>query len=102
LAAQQEERDMISEDDVRYVARLARLRLEPDEASRMTGELAKILAHIGKMSELDLDGVPPTAHVLDVVNVTREDKQRPGLARDEALRNAPAVSDDCFRVPRMG
>ena len=42
---------MISEDDVRYVARLARLRLEPDEASRMTGELAKILAHIGKMSE---------------------------------------------------
>jgi aspartyl-tRNA(Asn)/glutamyl-tRNA(Gln) amidotransferase subunit C len=93
---------MISEDDVRYVARLARLRLEPDEASRMTGELAKILSHIGKMSELDLDGVPPTAHVLDVVNVTREDKQRPSLARDEALRNAPAVTDDCFRVPRMG
>jgi aspartyl-tRNA(Asn)/glutamyl-tRNA(Gln) amidotransferase subunit C len=93
---------MISEDDVRYVARLARLRLEPDEASRMTGELAKILAHIDKMSELDLDSVPPTAHVLDVVNVTREDKERPGLQRDEALRNAPAVSDDCFRVPRMG
>jgi aspartyl-tRNA(Asn)/glutamyl-tRNA(Gln) amidotransferase subunit C len=68
----------------------------------MTGELAKILSHIGKMSELDLDGVPPTAHVLDVVNVTREDKQRPSLARDEALRNAPAVTDDCFRVPRMG
>jgi len=93
---------MISEDDVRYVARLARLRLEPDESSRMTGELAKILAHIDKMSELDLDGVPPTAHVLDVVNVTREDKERPSLPREEALRNAPAVSDDCFRVPRMG
>jgi aspartyl-tRNA(Asn)/glutamyl-tRNA(Gln) amidotransferase subunit C len=93
---------MISQDDVRYVARLARLRLHEDEASRMTGELARILTHIGKMSELDLDGVPPTAHVLDVVNVTREDKERPSLARDEALRNAPAVSDDCFRVPRMG
>jgi aspartyl-tRNA(Asn)/glutamyl-tRNA(Gln) amidotransferase subunit C len=102
LAAQQEERDMISEDDVRYVARLARLRLEPDESSRMTGELAKILAHIGMMSELDLDGVPPTAHVLDVVNVTREDKESLSLPREEALRNAPAVSDDCFRVPRMG
>jgi aspartyl-tRNA(Asn)/glutamyl-tRNA(Gln) amidotransferase subunit C len=93
---------MISEDDVRYVARLARLRLHEDEASRMTGELADILAHIDKMSELDLDGVLPTAHVLNVVNVTREDKERPSLPRDEALHNAPAVSDDCFRVPRMG
>ena len=45
---------MIGEDDVRYVAKLARLRLEPDEAARMTGELAKILAHIDKMSELDI------------------------------------------------
>jgi aspartyl-tRNA(Asn)/glutamyl-tRNA(Gln) amidotransferase subunit C len=93
---------MIGEDDVRYVAKLARLRLEPDEAVRMAGELAKILAHIDKMSELDMADVPPTAHVLDVVNVTRPDKPRPGLSREDALRNAPAVSDDCFRVPRMG
>ncbi len=93
---------MISEDDVRYVAKLARLRIEPDEAARMTGELTRILGHIGKMSELDLSDVPPTAHVLDVANVTRDDRERPSLPRDEALRNAPAVSDDCFRVPRMG
>ena len=93
---------MISEDDVRYVARLARLRIEPDEAARMTGELTRILGHIGKMSELDLSDVPPTAHVLDVAGVTRDDRERPSLPRDEALRNAPAVSDDCFRVPRMG
>jgi len=93
---------MISEDDVRYVARLARLRIEPDEAARMTGELTRILGHIGKMSELDLSDVPPTAHVLDVAGVTRDDRERPSLSRDEALRNAPAVSDDCFRVPRMG
>ena len=93
---------MISEDDVRYVAKLARLHIEQDEAVRMTGELAKILAHVDKMSELELAGVPPTAHVLDVVNVTRDDRERPSLGRDDALRNAPAVSDDCFRVPRMG
>ncbi len=93
---------MIGEDDVRYVAKLARLRLDPDEVARMAAELAKILAHIGKMSELDMTGVPPTAHVLDVVNVTRPDKPRPSLSRADALRNAPAVSDDCFRVPRMG
>ncbi|MBN2204516.1 MAG: Asp-tRNA(Asn)/Glu-tRNA(Gln) amidotransferase subunit GatC [Thermoleophilia bacterium] len=93
---------MITDDDVRYVARLARLRLEPGEAERMTGELAKILEHIGKMSELDTADVPPTAHVLDVVNVMRPDKPRPSLTRDDALKNAPAVADDSFRVPRMG
>ncbi len=93
---------MIAEDDVRYVARLARLRLEHDEAARMTGELAKILTHIDKMAELDIDDVPPTAHVLDVTDVMRVDKPHESLPRDEALRNAPAVADDCFRVPRMG
>jgi len=52
---------MIGEDDVRYVAKLARLRLEQDEVARMTGELAKILAHIDKMSELDVADVPLTS-----------------------------------------
>jgi len=93
---------MIGEDDVRYVAKLARLHLEQGEMQRMTGELVKILAHIDKMSELDTDAVEPTAHVLDIVDVTRPDRVEPGLSRPEALRNAPLVSDDSFRVPRMG
>jgi aspartyl-tRNA(Asn)/glutamyl-tRNA(Gln) amidotransferase subunit C len=93
---------MIGEDDVRYVARLARLHLEQDEMQRMTGELAKILAHIDKMSELDTAAVEPTAHVLDVVDVTRPDRVEDGLPREAALRNAPFVTDDGFRVPRMG
>jgi aspartyl-tRNA(Asn)/glutamyl-tRNA(Gln) amidotransferase subunit C len=92
---------MIGKDDVRHVARLARLRLEVGEADRMTAELAKILEHIDKLGELDLTAVEPTAHVLAITDVLRPDKPRPSLPRDEALRNAPAVSDDCFRVPRM-
>jgi len=92
---------MISRDDVRHVARLTRLRLGAAETDRMTAELAKILEHIDKIGELDLAAVEPTAHVLAVADVVRPDKPRPSLPRDEALRNAPAVSDDCFRVPRM-
>lgn len=92
---------MITEDDVRHVAMLARLHLTPDETSRMAGELAKILSHIDKMSELDISDVPPTAHVLDLTNVLRADKAQASLPRHEALKNAPAVTDDCFRVPRM-
>jgi aspartyl-tRNA(Asn)/glutamyl-tRNA(Gln) amidotransferase subunit C len=92
---------MITQSDVRYVARLARLHLDDDEAQRMTGELARILEHVAKIGELDLSSVPPMAHVLDVVNVDRTDKPRPGLTREDALRNAPAVADEGFRVPRM-
>jgi aspartyl-tRNA(Asn)/glutamyl-tRNA(Gln) amidotransferase subunit C len=92
---------MISEDDVQHVARLARLHLTPDEVVRMTSELAKILNHVGKIAELDLSQIPPTAHVLELTNVARPDRVRPSLPREEALKNAPAVSDDCFRVPRM-
>ena len=93
---------MIGEDDVRHVAKLARLRLEQDDIARVTSELGKILSHIDKMSELDTEGVPPTAHVLDIANVTRVDKPAESLPRAEALRNAPDIADDCFRVPRMG
>ncbi|HUK77176.1 MAG TPA: Asp-tRNA(Asn)/Glu-tRNA(Gln) amidotransferase subunit GatC [Thermoleophilia bacterium] len=92
---------MIDHDDVRHVARLARLRLAPAEAERMTAELAKILDHIDKIGELDLAAVEPTAHVLAVSDVLRPDKPLPCLSRDDALRNAPAVSGDCFRVPRI-
>ena len=92
---------MITAADVRYVARLARLHLEPPEAERMTGELAKIIGHVAKIDELDLAGVAPMAHVLDVVNVERDDKPSTSLDREDALRNAPAVTDGSFRVPRM-
>jgi aspartyl-tRNA(Asn)/glutamyl-tRNA(Gln) amidotransferase subunit C len=92
---------MITEADVRHVARLARLRLGPGELERMTGELATILRYIDKIGELNLAQVQPLAHVLDLTNVTRPDVGRPSLSREEALKNAPATTDDSFRVPRM-
>ena len=90
---------MIDREQVLHVARLARLQLSEDEVTRMTGELSAILDHIEKISELDLDGVPPTTHVVDVRNALREDVPRPSLPRDVALANAPAVDDDGFSVP---
>src|SRR3954466_11543679 len=91
---------MIDREQVLHVARLARLELTEDEVSRMTGELSAILDHIEKISTLDLDGVPPTTHVVDVPNALRPDEPRPSLPREVALSNAPAVDDDGFSVPR--
>jgi aspartyl-tRNA(Asn)/glutamyl-tRNA(Gln) amidotransferase subunit C len=90
---------MIDREQVLHVAKLARLELSEDEVSRMTGELSAILDHIEKISALDLDGVPPTTHVVSVPNALRADEPRPSLPREVALANAPAVEDDGFSVP---
>lgn len=92
---------MIDENTVRHVARLSRLRLAPDEERVMQQELSGILGHIDAILAMDLDGVPPTTHVIDLRNVLRADDPRPSLPRDEALREAANVVDDSFGVPRM-
>ena len=90
---------MIDREQVLHVARLARLELSEDEVARMTGELSAILDHIEKISALDLDGVPPTSHVVDVANALRADEPKPSLPRDVAFANAPSVDEDGFSVP---
>jgi aspartyl-tRNA(Asn)/glutamyl-tRNA(Gln) amidotransferase subunit C len=90
---------VIDRDEVLHVARLARLRLSEAEVESMAGELSAVLEHIAKIAELDLDGVPPTAHVVEMTGALREDRPRPSLPREVALAQAPAVSDGGFSVP---
>jgi aspartyl-tRNA(Asn)/glutamyl-tRNA(Gln) amidotransferase subunit C len=90
---------MIDRDQVLHVARLSRLQLSEDELSTMARELSSILGHIEKIEELDLDGVPPTSHVVEVANALRPDEPRPSLPRDVALGQAPATADGGFSVP---
>jgi aspartyl-tRNA(Asn)/glutamyl-tRNA(Gln) amidotransferase subunit C len=93
---------MIDRDEVLHVARLARLRLSDEEVERMARELSHVLEHIERISELDLEDVPPTSHVIDVAGALREDEPRPCLPREVALGPAPAVEDDGFLVPSPG
>jgi aspartyl-tRNA(Asn)/glutamyl-tRNA(Gln) amidotransferase subunit C len=93
---------MIDRDQVLHVAKLARLKVTDDEVDRMAEELSKILEHVETMNELDLEGVEPTSHVVDLTNVLREDVPRPGLPREKALEQAPDVADGGFRVPSPG
>ncbi len=90
---------MIDRDQVLHVARLARLQLSEDELSTMARELTSILDHIEKIGELDLDGVPPTTHVVEVANALRPDEPRPCLPREVVLEQAPARTEDGFVVP---
>ena len=84
------------------MARLARLELNDEEVDRMAAELSKVLDHIEAIRELDLEGVPPTSHVVDVVNVLRADEPEPSLPRDIVLAQAPEPLNDGFGVPSPG
>ena len=68
----------------------------------MAAELSSILGHVERINELDLDGVAPTSHVVDVENVLRPDEQRPSLPRERALESAPDGTGGGFRVPSPG
>ena len=80
---------MLDKAQVLHVARLARLELSGDEVDRMASELSHVLDHIDKIRELDLEGVPPTSHVVDVANVLRADVPRPCLPAEVAVASAP-------------
>jgi aspartyl-tRNA(Asn)/glutamyl-tRNA(Gln) amidotransferase subunit C len=92
---------VIDDATVRHVARLARLRLGPDEEERMRAELSGILEHVERIQSLALDDVPPTTHVVELQNVLRDDAPRPCLTQEQALREAPEVIEDRFAVPRF-
>jgi aspartyl-tRNA(Asn)/glutamyl-tRNA(Gln) amidotransferase subunit C len=89
----------ITRDEVLRVARLARLELTEDEIERFTAQLSAILEAVAKVSELDLSGVEPTAHPLDIVNAWADDEPRTCLPVEEALANAPERENGFFKVP---
>jgi aspartyl-tRNA(Asn)/glutamyl-tRNA(Gln) amidotransferase subunit C len=89
----------LTREQVLHVAKLARLALSEQEVDRLGGQLDAILDAVSKVSELDLEDVPPTSHPLDLVNVLAEDEPQPSLPREVALKNAPATEDGAFLVP---
>jgi len=94
----------LTEDEVRYVADLANLRLTAEETRRMSTDLEAILTHIETLNELDTANVEPMAQVLYDAEETatlRDDVERPGLGPDVALANAPLAGGGYFKVPKV-
>ena len=91
----------ISEDMVRYVAFLSRLKFTDEEIKSFQKDLNRILEYIDKLNELDTSDVEPTSHSIRMENVFREDKVGKPLSVEEALANAPEKEANCFKVPRI-
>jgi len=87
--------------NVQYVAHLARIRLTAEEEAKLGRQLDQILDYIEKLNEADVSGVEPTAHAFPLVNVVREDLERPSMSHEAAMRNAPSEANGLFRVPKI-
>ncbi|HHB75688.1 MAG TPA: Asp-tRNA(Asn)/Glu-tRNA(Gln) amidotransferase subunit GatC [Desulfobulbus sp.] len=91
----------ISKENVKRVARLARLDLSEDEIATMTRQLDTILQYVAKLDELDTRDVAVTTHPQNAVNTFRNDEARPSLPRDKALAASPRQNGEAFVVPKV-
>ena len=91
----------ITREEVKKVARLARLELRAEEIDQLTGQLDLILEYVTKLEEVDTTGVKPTTHTQMISNRFRDDLVSPSLERKEALANAPRQNGEAFIVPRV-
>ncbi|EAX48986.1 glutamyl-tRNA(Gln) amidotransferase, C subunit [Thermosinus carboxydivorans Nor1] len=91
----------ISRKDVEQVALLSRLEISDQEAERFTQQLNAILEYMDVLNKVDTEGIEPTAHVLPLKNVLREDRVQPSLDRRLALSNAPEEEEGYFKVPKI-
>jgi len=87
--------------EIGHIALLARLELSEQEKDLFSRQLGSIIQYIEKLNELDTASVEPTAHVLPLHNVFREDIVQPSLPREMALQNAPEKNDQFYRVPKI-
>jgi aspartyl-tRNA(Asn)/glutamyl-tRNA(Gln) amidotransferase subunit C len=92
---------VLTEDEVRHVAMLARLGLSDDEVETMRVQLSQVLEHIAMLQRVDVSSVPPTAQILTHLNIARDDTPLPSWPVEDLLANAPAVEDSFFRVPAV-
>ncbi|MGB9780383.1 Asp-tRNA(Asn)/Glu-tRNA(Gln) amidotransferase subunit GatC [Caldanaerobacter sp.] len=91
----------ISREEVEHIAKLARLKFNEEEIEVMAEELGKILDYVNKLKELYTENVEPTAHVVPIHNVFREDEVKPSMPREKVLMNAPFTEQGCFKVPKI-
>lgn len=92
---------MISIDDVKKTAHLAKLNLQDEELQKLTRDLGNIVQYIEKLNQLDLTHITATSHAVDVSNVFREDAAVHSQVGEEVLKTAPEAEDNLFKVPKI-
>lgn len=92
---------MITKEDVKHVAKLARLELTEEEIDKYSTQLGSILEYVQQMNEVDTTGIEPMPHAIPLTNVMREDVVKYEQTKEELMKNAPYEEDGFFRVPKI-
>lgn len=90
----------ITDETIEYVGILAKLELSEKEKEQAKKDMSDMLAYVGKLNELDTDGVEPMSHTFNVHNVFREDVVTNGDDQENMILNAPERKDGCYKVPK--
>lgn len=88
-------------EDVKHIAKLARLNFTDEELNKLSLQLSDIVDMANEIEKLDTENVKPTAHILENTNVFRKDEVKPSYDREEILKNAPTKESGCISVPRV-
>lgn len=91
----------VTKKDVEHIAKLARLKVTEGEAEHFTSQLNQILSYVEKLNELDTENIEPLSNPVENTNVFREDKLKPSINTEEALRSAPDKDEEHFKVPKV-
>ncbi len=91
----------VSKEDVKHIAKLSKLYLTEKELEKYTKDLSNIVTFANELSSIDVEGVRPTAHILDIKNVFREDIREASYDREQILKNAPTKEAGCISVPKV-
>ena len=91
----------VSKEEVKHIANLSRLSLTEEQLEKYTEDLSNIVNFANELSKVDITGVKPTAHILDIKNVFRKDEVSTSYDREEILKNAPSKAGGCISVPKV-
>jgi len=91
----------VNKQDVEKIAELARLKFTDKELENFTPQMNEILSYMDKLNELDTENVNPLSHPVEQTNVFREDKLKPSISTENALKNAPSKDEHHFKVPKV-
>lgn len=90
----------VSKEEVTYIADLSKLKLSEEELEKYTIDLSNIVEFANTLSQVNVENVVPTAHILNIQNVFRKDEESPSYDREEILKNAPSKDAGCVTVPK--
>ena len=91
----------VTEQDIKTVASLSRLKIDATESAEVVEQLDKFLTYVENLQSIDTENIEPTTYALPMQNVFRADKVKPSLDRELAISNAPLAEDGYFKVPRV-